>query len=54
MSLKEKFLVYVELQRNANDIKNSKGSSHNDSIAAYEKANIVKREILNALDDIEG
>lgn len=53
MSIKEMFLAYVELQRNANDIRSVKGFDHPDTHAAYEKANKQKRKVLTAIEGLE-
>ena len=43
MSLKNKFLVYVEHQKNANSTRESKGPDSKETIEAYAKANQLKR-----------
>ena len=50
MPLKEKFLSYVEMQRSANDCKDAYGIESEKTKEAYEKANQLKREILDALE----
>ncbi len=53
MSIKALFLNYVEHQRTANDIKAAKGFNHPSTIEAYEKANSLKRKILEQLEELE-
>jgi hypothetical protein len=53
MSLKNKFLTYVEHQRSANSIKESKGPDSRETIEAYSKANQLKREILDMIEQYE-
>ena len=53
MSLKNKFLMYAEQQRNANSIRESKGPDSRETIDAYEKANELKREILDMIEQYE-
>lgn len=53
MSIKTLFLSYVEHQRTANDTKAVKGFNHPSTIEAYEKANKLKRMILEQLDELE-
>lgn len=51
MGLKEKFIMFCELSKSANEVKEYKGSDHPDTIKAYEKANNMKREILEGIDE---
>lgn len=51
MGLKAKFIVFCELSKVANEIKTVKGPDHPDTIEAYAKANDLKREILEGLDE---
>ena len=51
MGLKEKFISFCEQQKAANHEKLVKGTTHPDTIDAYEKANKLKREILEAIDE---
>ena len=53
MGLKEQFLMYVELQRSANESKIINGPNHESTHSAYDKANKVKREILNVIEELE-
>jgi len=53
MGMKEKFLSYVEVQRSANATNLHKGSDHPETHAAYEKANKLKRELLNIMEKYE-
>lgn len=53
MTLKNKFLRYVEMQRSANETKITLGAHHKDTEKAYDAANQVKREILDMIDQYE-
>ena len=53
MSLKNKFLSYVEHQRNANAIRFEKGPNSPETVEAYAKANQLKRELLDMIEDYE-
>lgn len=53
MNLKHKFLTYVELQKSANDLKFQIGTNNPRTAAAYEKANVLKRELLNIFESME-
>ena len=53
MSLKNKFLMYVEQQRTANATKDAKGSDSRETAEAYEKANRLKREFLDMIEQYE-
>lgn len=50
MTLKNKFLSFVEMQRSANACKEAFGSDDPKTVDAYQQANQLKREILEALD----
>lgn len=45
MSLRDRFLVYVEYQRSAEQLQTAD---------AFEKANQVKREVLMMIEELEG
>lgn len=51
MGLKDKFIKFCELQNTANLERSLKGTESRDTIAAYERANQLKREILEELDE---
>jgi hypothetical protein len=51
MRLKDKFISFCELQKTANLERSLKGHEHQDTIKAYERANKLKREILEGLDE---
>jgi hypothetical protein len=51
MTLKEKFISFCELQKAANLERSLKGHEDRDTIEAYERANKLKREILEGLDE---
>ena len=53
MSLKNLFLKYVETQRAANECKMVNGAESKLTIAEYDKANKLKREILNMMEAYE-
>lgn len=53
MSLKDRFLIYVELQRNARSILLAYGPDDSRVIAAYEKANEQKRKVLTEIEELE-
>lgn len=53
MALKEKFLSYVELQRNANAMRESNGADDPKTVDAYQKANEVKRTVLDMIEKLE-
>lgn len=53
MSLKEKFLSYVELQHSAEQAKCAYGASSDKSVKAFEKANNAKREFITLIEDYE-
>ena len=54
MALKELFLSYVEMQRNANSIREARGADDPKTVDAYQMANEKKRQILNAIEALEG
>lgn len=54
MSLKNKFLRYVELQRSANDIRMTHGIDDPKTVDAYMKANEAKRNVLKMIEELEG
>ena len=53
MPLKEKFLSYVEMQRNANSHKEAYGPDDIRTVEAYQKANDMKRKFMNELEELE-
>lgn len=53
MSLKDRFILFVELQRAANAAKDANGPMHPSTIVAYGKANAVKRELVDKLDQVD-
>lgn len=53
MPIKERFLSYVELQRNANSYRESYGTDDPRTVDMYQRANEVKREVMNAIEDLE-
>lgn len=53
MSIKDRFLKYVELQRNANDYRIAHGASDIRTVEAYQKANEVKRTVLSEIEELE-
>lgn len=53
MGLKEKFIVYCELQNAAHDCFVRYGSSNQLTFKAYEKANIEKRKVLDMIEELE-
>jgi len=53
MDLRAKFLCYVELQRNANVMRESCGHDDPKTVDAYQKANEIKREVLNRIEELE-
>lgn len=54
MSLAERFLRYVELQRAAEATRLAHGYADSQTISAYEEANELKREVLDAIRQMEG
>ena len=53
MPLKECFLIYCELQRDANYTKEVYGIDDDHTRIAYEKANEQKRKVLNMIEEFE-
>lgn len=53
MSLKEKFLSYVEMQRSARSYREFHGPDDPKTVNAYQRANQMKREVLNLIEDLE-
>lgn len=53
MSLKEKFLTYVEMQRSARNYREVHGVDNPKTVDAYQRANQVKREVINMIDELE-
>jgi len=51
MGLKDKFIKFCEIQKAANHERSIKGHEHRDTIKVYERANQLKREILEELDE---
>lgn len=51
MGLKEKFIMFCELSKSANESKEHKGSDHPDTVKAYAKANDMKKKILEGIDE---
>jgi hypothetical protein len=54
MSLKEKFLMYAELQRSANSYKDAFGPDDPKTVDAYQRANEMKRLVMNEIEELEG
>lgn len=53
MSLKDKFLSFVELHRNANSIRLAYGPDDPRTVDAYQNLNQRKREIANSIEELE-
>jgi hypothetical protein len=53
MGLKEKFITYCELQRSARDYRERLGAEDKQTVAAYDKANAAKREVLRLIEELE-
>ena len=53
MSVKERFLSYVEMQRSARQMREVNGPNDPITIDAYQAANQVKREVLNLIEELE-
>ena len=51
MELKSKFISFCEQSKVANELKTVKGPNDPSTLQAYEKANKLKREILEAIDE---
>jgi len=54
MSLKEKFLQFAELRRSANSHREAYGSDDPKTVDAYQKANKMKRLVMNEIEELEG
>lgn len=54
MPLKEKFLRFAELQRSANSYKEAYGYDDPKTVDAYQRANEMKRLVMNEIDELEG
>lgn len=53
MPVKEKFLAFVELQRNANNFRESHGIDAPETIEAYKRANELKRQVMDMIEELE-
>ena len=53
MSVKERFLSYVEMQRSARQMREVRGPDDPITINAYQAANQVKREVLDLIEELE-
>lgn len=53
MSLRDKFLSYTEVERSAEEMLKALGPGDQQTIYAFEKANKMKREILNRIEELE-
>ena len=53
MALKEKFIVFCEMQRSARETRERQGVDHPDTKEAYEKANDLKRQVLDMIEDYD-
>jgi len=53
MGLKEEFISYCEWQRTADELLRSQPSSSNSVIQAFEKANTMKKSIMDKLEAID-
>jgi hypothetical protein len=53
MPIKERFLSYVELQRAANATREAYGPDDQRTIQAYVKANVMKRRVMNEIEELE-
>jgi hypothetical protein len=53
MPIKERFLSYVELQRAANATREIYGPNDLRTIEAYDKANDMKRRVMNEIEELE-
>jgi hypothetical protein len=54
MPLKEKFLQFAELQRSANSYREAYGSDDPKTVDAYQRANEMKRLVMNEIEELEG
>ena len=53
MPLKEQFLSYVEMQRSANAYKEAYGANDPRTVDAYQKANEMKKKVMNDIEELE-
>ena len=53
MSIKDSFLVYVELQRSANAPRDAYGIDSEVTRIAYDKANKQKQKVLDEISELE-
>ena len=53
MGLKEEFISYCEMQRNADEMLKQYSSNSDKVILAFEKANIMKRSLMDKLEAID-
>lgn len=53
MALKDKFLSFVEMHRSANATKEAYGPDDPRTVDAYQNLNLRKREIAEAIDELE-
>lgn len=53
MSLKSKFLSFVQMQLSAEDTLRAEGSESKQTKLAFERANQLKREVLNRINELE-
>lgn len=53
MSLKSKFLSFVQMQMSAEDILRAYGNESKQTKLAFEQANQLKREVLNRIEELE-
>lgn len=53
MPVKEKFLSYVELQRAANEYRHAYGPDDPKTVDAYQRANEMKRQVMNLIEELE-
>jgi hypothetical protein len=53
MAVKEKFLSYVEMQRSARNYREVYGIDDPRTTEAYEKANVLKRQVLEMIEELE-
>jgi len=53
MTLRDKFISYTEMNRNAEELLRTNGPNDNRVIEAFHKANQCKADLLTRMDDIE-
>lgn len=53
MSLKSKFLSFVQMQIAAEDTLRADGNESKQTKLAFERANQLKREVLDRIDELE-